>query len=157
MKLSKATQMIGLMSTPPTGLMIFLVGPNMGSVGLYATAQGILLPGICIASTTHLHPVQSTMCHSATAQNWPNPYLISGPGHISISMSPQHALPRAGSRHFVQTYLLPSRLSCHPKKCMTSSRVTPTHEATAKLCLLTHVSLQAIHTHDVWHSLVKFL
>ncbi len=42
--------MMGLMSTPPTGLMMFRVGPRIGSVGLYATAHGILFPGICIAT-----------------------------------------------------------------------------------------------------------
>ena len=52
MKLSRATQMMGLMSTPPTGLMTFLVGPRIGSVGLYATAHGILLPGICNAGAS---------------------------------------------------------------------------------------------------------
>lgn len=46
-KLSRANQMMGDMSTPPTGGMRRRVGPSTGSVGATAMLNGSFLPLIC--------------------------------------------------------------------------------------------------------------
>lgn len=46
-KLRNANQMMGAMSTPPTGGISFRVGPSTGSVGSTATDHGSLLLFTC--------------------------------------------------------------------------------------------------------------
>lgn len=52
-KLRKANQMMGEMSTPPTGGIRRRVGPNTGSVGATEMENGSFLPSICMIETAH--------------------------------------------------------------------------------------------------------
>lgn len=69
MKLRSATQMMGDMSTPPTGWITRLVGPRTGSVGFTTTDQGSLSPGICKCCITQLLQEHKTVAGIVAVHN----------------------------------------------------------------------------------------
>ena len=93
MKLRKANQMMGEMSTPPTGGMSRRVGPSSHSVGFTAADQGSFLPFTCVREISRhckaagkAGPLQPCVLMSA-AHGCPLGQTAEAVTHCSIDLS----------------------------------------------------------------------